>query len=195
MVNRKLKQIAALLIAIAFVGSIIFFIPQVPNSTPLSFEILAPNNLIKMNSSFYSFSPVKFSNVNVSILGGPLAQEPISNVLTSTNSTDLLELTNFILSNSNFSYIESNGRLICVKSKQLLVNLCNNATFSWELFSLTGSNSALPYSGIGSISPGNVSLSAIKLSSLLESTSFILIYYNGQGNVNTNNSGIPKFPG
>ncbi|MCL5101691.1 MAG: hypothetical protein M1348_03735 [Candidatus Parvarchaeota archaeon] len=194
MVNRRLKQIVAIMIAVAFVGSIIFFIPQVPNSTPLSYEILTPNNLINSTSVFYSLSPARFSNINVSDLGG-IAQTPVSSITASTNATNLLELTNFILSSANLSYVESGGRLICVTSKQFLRDLCNNATASWELFTITGTNSALPYTGYGSISPGNVSLSQIKLNSISSTTNFILIYYSGQTGSTNNSGSVPSFPG
>ena len=180
MANKRVKQILAVFIAIAFVGSILFFIPKVPNNNQLSFEVLVPNVFIA-NSSRFSFSTATFSNLNVSSLGG--LSGTVDNVIANTNSTTLLSLTNAVLNSSKFLYNESGGNLECVISPKFKQKLCNNQNYTWLLFSGVGS--------IVSIDAG-VKLSSISLSSVQNGTKFILIYYgNQQSTSNVNNTSNP----
>ncbi len=188
--KRIVKQIVAILIAVGFVGSIVFFIPHVPNSTPVAYNILIPNNLLRPNSTFYSLAPVTLGNVNVSSIGG-IGESTVSAVLTNTNSTNLLQLTEFLLSQDGFSYVQGNGRLVCVSSPQLVTEVCDNGTYDWTLFSGSGSASLGLYDN-----SLNASLSAITINSLSTNTSFFLVYYNPTAATGTaNNTGIPKFTG
>lgn len=181
MVNRRLKQILAIIVALAFVGSILFFIPKVPNNSEVSYQILIPNSLI--NSSYLdSFSSATFSNLNVSSLGG--ASGTVDNVIADTNATNLLSLTNFVLNSSKLNYNESGGNIACVISTKFNQTLCNNDNYKWLLFSGTGSSVSLD---------SGAKLSSISLNSVQNGTNFILIYYNTQTSTSskTNSTPIP----
>ncbi len=188
MVNRRIKQGLAIFVAVAFVLSIIFFIPHVPNDNLITYELLVPNNLIAPSSPYYSLAPATFSNQNVSSLGG-FSETEVSEVVASTNATNLLQLTEFILKNDNIGFNTSNGFLTCIYSANFTRSICDNSTYSWYLFSGFGDSLSLGYGN-----SNNPALSSISLNSIEESNfSFVLAYLNPNLNsANTNSSsGIP----
>jgi hypothetical protein len=185
--KRIIKQIVAIAVAITFVASIMFFIPQMPNNNPLTYGVFIPTNLINITyrANFLSGEINNFSGV-----GGGLASGSIANVIAGTNTTNFLSLVNFVLKGANLSYNESNGRVICINSKEFIRNICDNSTYDWLVFYGSSAGSFLPYD-----STGNISLSSIKLSSIQQNETLLLIYYNLLGKMGTTGGGIPRFPG
>ncbi len=184
MVNRRLKQGLAIFVAVAFVLSIIFFIPHVPNGNLVTYELLVPNSLIVPTSPFYSLAPKTFSNQNVSSLGG-FFDTKVSEVVASTNATNLLQLTEYILKNNNIGFNSSNGLITCIYSTNFTKSICDNSTYSWYLFSGIGNSLSLGYGGFNNPSLASISLDSIYQTNL----TFVLVYLNPNLNsVNTNSS-------
>lgn len=190
MVNRRIKQIVALAIAIGFAASIVFFVPHVPNNSPFTYEILIPNNLINSSSSLYSHIPSVFYYQNVSVIQGASAA-PISNIIAATNATDLMQFTSFILNQSNITYSQSSGALECMFSDQFLQPVCSNSTYEWLLFYSSGAGLTL-YKNQGTPSLSSINLKSIEGNNITMVLAYIDI--NG-GSASTNSSGIPPFPG
>ncbi|MCL5009631.1 MAG: hypothetical protein M1433_01465 [Candidatus Parvarchaeota archaeon] len=188
MVKRLIKQIVAIFIAIAFVASIMFFIPKVPNSTPFTYEILVPNNMINSSSPLLNRVPLTFSGQNMSAIGG-VYYTPISDIISSTNATNLMQFTNAIVSQNNITYNESSGQLECLYSTQFLAPLCSNATYEWLVFYSSGDGFSL-YNGNGA-----PLLSSVNLKQLEGDNITMLLVYTSLNNGGANaSSGIPLLP-
>ena len=184
MVNRRIKQGLAIFVAVAFVLSIIFFIPHVPNDNPITYELLVPNSLIIPSSSFYSLAPETFSNQNVSSLGG-FFKTAVSEVVASTNATNLLQVTEYILKEDGIGFNSSNGFITCIHSDNFTKSLCDNSTYGWYLFSGTSGSLSLGYSGSNDPSLSSISLDSIEENNL----TFVLAFLNPNLNsANTNSS-------
>ena len=157
MVNRRIKQIISIVIAIAFVGSIFFFIPTTGNSTPLTYYILVPRVLVNSSSPLYSSQQVTLSNVNYSVISSFLSQ-PVSDLITFSNSSNMLGLTEAMLKSQNMSFNLSGGSINCVVSNDFIKPLCFNInnrgptqpTF-WVLLSLSRGRALPVYSSLNSI--------------------------------------------
>jgi hypothetical protein len=169
MVNQRLKQAAALFIAIAFVSSIFFFFPHIPNNSSVTYYIVVPASSLKSNytSSFGTISVQK--GVSDSIIA--LSQGvPISNLLTSNIST-MLSFTESVFAQENISYNISGGSIECAFSKEFISPLCadpvNNT--AWGMFS-EGSN--------GQLSPVQEALSGVSLKSISSNSTFILVFFS-----------------
>jgi hypothetical protein len=186
MVNRRIKQIVAIAIALGFAASIIFFIPRVPNATPFTYEILAPTALINHTSPLVGQVPLNFNGENVSSLGG-VSYTPIDNIISSTNASNLMQFTGVLLNQSNITYTETNGALDCLNSKQFLSPMCSNSTYSWFLFYSDGQGFSL-YNGNGFPSLSSISLKSVVGSNI----TMLLVYMNpGVGVTTSNSSGAP----
>jgi hypothetical protein len=171
MIRRLVKQILAIIIAVAFIASILYFIPKFPNENILSYSILVPDQFINASSTFYSTAPLTFSNQNFSSIGS--VSQPISNIISSTNATNLLQLTNFFLSLNKIKSNESNGGVICLYSENFTKSLCDNANYSWLLFYGTGTQLSL-YQNSNSPSLSSITLNSIQNNNV----TFVLVYAN-----------------
>ena len=174
MVNRRVKQVISIVIAVAFVASIFFFIPSTGNNTPMTYYIIVPRTLINSDSPLYSGSQITLGNVNYSVIGSFISQ-PISTLITFSNSSDMLGLTEAMLKSQNVSFNVSGGYINCVSSPQFLRPLCFNInnrgpsqqTF-WVLLALSN----------GKTSPVYTPLSSVNLRSLYgQNVTYLLEYF------------------
>ena len=171
MIRRLVKQILAIVIAVAFIGSLLYFIPKFPNENILSYSILVPSRFINASSAFYSNTPLIFSNQNFSSIGS--VSQAISNIISSTNATNLLQLTNFLLGLNKIKSNESNGEITCLYSENFTKSLCDNANYTWLLFYGIGTQLSLYQNS------NNPSLSSISLNSIQDNNvTFVLVYAN-----------------
>jgi len=160
MVPRILKQIVAILVAVAFIASLFFFIPKQANSNNVSLIVLVPTQLLRNQTTFNEY------NSNFSIIA---EQSPIQiSVLSAENITSLLNLTTTLFKFSNISYSVSNGHICLPSSTLFLKNLCNGRNSFWLVYeSENGQTPTLL----------NESLSGIELNSLYSpQNEFILVY-------------------
>ncbi|MDP8012916.1 MAG: hypothetical protein RAK22_02330, partial [Nanoarchaeota archaeon] len=126
MVPRLLKQIAAILIAIAFIASLFFFIPKQANSNNVSLIVLVPTQLLRNQTTFNQY------NSNFSIIA---EQSPIQiSVLSAENITSLLNLTTTLFKFSNISYSVSNGQICLPASTLFLKNICDTKNSFWLVY-------------------------------------------------------------
>ncbi len=189
MVNRRIKQIVAIAIAVGFAASIMLFIPRVPNSTPFTYEILAPTTMINQTSLSLGQVSINFNGENVSSLGG-VSYTPIGNIISSTNASNLMQFTGVLLNQSGITYTEAKGTLDCMYSNQFLSPICDNSTYSWFLFYSNGQGFSL-YQGNGVPSLSSISLKSIVGSNI----TMLLVYMNpGAGVTTSNSSGYPYLP-
>ncbi len=173
MVNTRLKQAVALFIAIAFVSSIFFFFPHVSSTSPITYDIVVPSSALTANAS-----PLGTLEKGEDSIIASSGSVPVSDLLAS-NISDMLEFTQSMLKQYNFSYnTTASGNIQCVSSKELVSPLCANPALgsSWTIFSV-GSN--------GDLNPEQVSLSNINLNSVNYNTTFVLMFF---GQVNSSNS-------
>lgn len=182
MVNRRLKQIVALLIIIGFAGSIFFFLPKTPNNSPITYYILVPQSLVNSSSPLYA-DTLKLGSQTYSVVGEALAV-PSSTLTSIDNVSNALQLAESLLSSENFSYTTSNGVIDCVSSPNLLKTLCSNAPLSesWALLKAGQS---------GALIPQNVPLDSISLSSVYGNTTFVLGYFIGNSSSTSQNQSTP----
>ena len=174
MVNRRLKQIVALLIIIGFAGSIFFFLPKTPNNTPVSYYIIVPQPLInKTLQTDYSTLSINSGQVDSVIGQAPGVQ--VSTLVSIDNITNMLQFTESMLKSVNMSYTVSGGSISCVSSPIFTKDLCANASLSqsWVLFK-EGAG--------GKLIAQTVPLSSIALNSIYSNTTFILAFFS---NVNS----------
>ncbi len=184
MVKRIVKQVAALLIAIAFISSIFFFLPHTGSTAVVSYDVLVPTTELNANASTI-FSTVHIGNGQTySLVAGTSAASV--QVLVSSNITNLLNLTEAVLNQQNITYNVSGGDIFCMSSRYFIGNLCTNYSESeaWGLLS-AGSN--------GRLSTDSSVLSSINLNDLYDNTTFLLVYFisNTSG---TTNSSLPPLP-
>ncbi len=182
MVKRILKQIAAVFIAVAFISSIFFFMPHNPTNASVNYEILVPQSMISPNSTGV-FSTVSLGAGGVySVVGGTTGAF-VQNLLTS-NITTMLNLTKLLLNEQNISYNLSGGNVDCLSSFHFVSSLCTNYTAVnesvWSLESVGSS---------GALTAESLPLSEIKLNSLYQNSTFLLIYFTS-----TNQSGSVSIP-
>ncbi|MCL5420255.1 MAG: hypothetical protein M1284_00700 [Candidatus Parvarchaeota archaeon] len=178
MVNIRLKQAAALFIAIAFVSSIFFFFPHVSSTSPITYYIVVPSALLRPNSSYLGNS-IRISGSTDDIIALSRAV-PISNLIAS-NISNMLEFTESMLKQENLSYNTSNGNIQCVFSDQFVYSLCANSSegTSWALSSVASNGALLSQS----LSPADINLNSISSNS-----TYILAFYgaaNSSGNATT----------
>ena len=177
MVNIRLKQAAALFIAIAFVSSIFFFFPHVSSTSPITYYIVVPSALLRPNSSYLGNS-IRISGSTDDIIALSRAV-PISNLIAS-NISNMLEFTESMLKQENLSYNTSNGNIQCVFSDQFIHPLCANLyNGSWALSSVASNGALLSQS----LSPADINLNSISSNS-----TYILAFYgaaNSSGNATT----------
>ncbi len=185
MVNRRLKQIVALLIIIGFAGSIFFFLPKTPNDSPITYYILVPQSFVNSNSSFYADTLNIGTGQTYSVIGEALAV-PSSTLTSVDNISNALQLAESLLSSGNFSYTVSNGAINCISSPNLLKTLCSNASLSesWALLEAGQS---------GVLSTQNVPLNSISLGSIYGNATFILGYFTGNSSSTSQNKSVPTF--
>lgn len=176
MVNIRLKQAAALFIAIAFVSSIFFFFPHVSSSAPVSYYIVVPTNLLSPNSTYLGNSITIQQGVPDSIIAFS-SDIPVSTLL-ADNISNMLELTENMLQSENISYNVSNGDLACIFSKQFIGPMCANASegTSWFLIQQGSNTPLIPYN--------------IKVNSIDSNSTFILAFFTSSNS--SNSSSIPK---
>ena len=99
MVNLRLKQAAALFIAIAFVSSIFFFFPHVSSTAPVTYYIAVPSNLLIPNSSYIGNTIQIQQGVPYSVIAFSSAV-PVSTLITD-HISNMLAFTESLLSNEN----------------------------------------------------------------------------------------------
>ncbi len=187
MVKRIFKQVAAIAIAIAFVASIIFFVPNVGNTTQLSYEIIAPTSFINPNSSFYGNSAGFNLTSNVSMISY-VAPVQVSSLTSGSKVSNMLQLTEAVLKSENISINYTNGVIDCMSSSKFASDMCANQNYTWLLFvSVNGGRLSL-YNN--EYSP---SLSKIDLNSLIANTvQFVLAYQSLQSS--SSSGGAPLLP-
>jgi hypothetical protein len=179
MLKRLLKQVLAILIGLAFVGSLFVFIPHTPNNDILSYEVLVPQSLVQSGSQFSTVGGGNSSSPAYSLVAG-FQQVPVSNVIESTNASNLLNLAVTLLQQENISSTTSGGSISCIASKNFTTSLCNNADYSWVLFtSLNG----------GNLSEDKATLSSVNINNVQDQTAFFLIYQS-----TVVQSGPPQIP-
>jgi hypothetical protein len=180
MVNIRLKQAAALFIAVVFVLSIftfVLFFPHVSSSAPVSYYIVVPTSLLTPNSTYLGNSITIQQGVPDSIISFS-SGTPVS-TLVADNISNMLQLTESMLQSENISYNVSNGDIQCISSKQFITSLCANASegTSWFLIQ-DGSNTPLiPYN--------------IKINSIDSNVTFILAFFTSSNSSNSSST-IPR---
>lgn len=161
MVPRIVKQIVAVLIALAFIASLFFFIPKQSNTNDVTLFVLVPANLMQNPTAFNTYGTTNYSII---------AEEPpvqIANLVAS-NVTTLLNLTTGVLKFSNISYSVQNGQLCLPASGLFKQNLCDSLNASWTIYqSSNGQNFTIL----------NENLSNIKLGSLYYSQNYFILLY------------------
>jgi hypothetical protein len=177
MVNLRLKQAAALFIAIAFVSSIFFFFPHVSSTAPVTYYIAVPSNLLIPNSSYIGNTIQIQQGVPYSVIAFSSAV-PVSTLITD-HISNMLAFTESLLSNENISYNLSNGNMQCMFSKQFTEPLCANASegTSWFLLQYGSNTPLIPYN--------------VKINSINSNSTFILAFFTSSNSSNSS-SIIPR---
>ncbi|MCL4398198.1 MAG: hypothetical protein M1322_02570 [Candidatus Parvarchaeota archaeon] len=178
MVNVRLKQAAALFIAIAFVSSIFFFFPHVSSTSPITYYIAVPTPALRPNSTLNGNVIDLQPGYSETIISS-VVSVPVSNLIAS-NISNMLNLTESILSQGNITYNVSNGNIQCIFSDQFVYPLCANLfNGSWNLF-YVGSN--------GKLSPIQEPISHTNLNSITSNSTYLLAFFEVLNSSNNSNS-------
>ncbi len=177
MVNVRLKQALALFIAIAFVSSIFFFFPHVSSTAPITYAIAVPASVLNPNSSYLG-NPISVQSGVSDDLIAYSSAVPVSNLI-ADNISNMLQLTESMLTQENITYNISNGNIQCMFSKQFTGPLCANPSegTSWFLIQDGSNTPLLP--------------SDVKFSSIDSNSTFILVFFTS-GNSSNNSTTIPR---
>ncbi len=150
----------AILVALAFIASLFFFIPKQPNPNSVSEIILVPSNLVLNSTRFNQY------NSNLSLIAG---SPSLQIGLLSRNITSLANLTGALLKSAGINFTMYNGNL-CIESGSIFSkDLCDSKNSTWILL--------VSYNGGSNFTQLNQPLSSIDLNSLYyPQNEFILVY-------------------
>ncbi len=182
MVKKIIKQIVAIAVAIAFVGSIFLFIPKASNNNQITFYIIVPQALVKNGSLFQSANGSVF-------IAAPLQAMPVSSIIQGTNATNMLSLTEYLLSTSaNITFFNvSGGNIDCINSPFFVQELCYNGSTGagWQLYESDNGQTLYATSK---------ALSSILLNNIYNTETLFVLQYNSPSGVSNGSGNTPPPP-
>lgn len=174
MVNKRLKQFAAIFIVAAFVASIFFFIPREPNGNLFSEYVLVPSSLVANQTEF---SPYNFNLTTI----GFVSPVPISNLVAGGNFTTIASITSGILSSSRLNYTLSNTTLCVLKGTFFTQDLCDDSNYTWVMLQNVS----------GTLQELTLPFSSVKLESLSYPSNYFYFIYEPARSASTSST-LPK---